>query len=94
MRIETAGIPSQLLAEYATIPIAFEVTSVLSAQSRADQSFILAESRLDTPYIKDYDAFGDRPLDWAPIRHVTVGPVPGAGRRSEPWRRNSSSSLK
>ena len=65
MRIETAGIPSQLLAEYATIPIAFEVTSVLSAQRGADRSFILAECRLDTPYIKDYDAFGDRPLDWA-----------------------------
>ena len=65
MRIETAGIPSQLLAEYATIPIAFEVTSVLSAQTGADQSFILAESRLDSPYIKDYDACGDRALDWA-----------------------------
>jgi GNAT superfamily N-acetyltransferase len=28
-RIETAGIPSPLLAEYAAIPIAFEVTSTL-----------------------------------------------------------------
>jgi GNAT superfamily N-acetyltransferase len=65
MKIETAGIPSQLLAEYATIPIAFEVTSVLSAQKGADQSFILLESRVDSSYIKDYDAVGDRPLDWA-----------------------------
>lgn len=65
MQIETASIPSQLLAEYAVIPIAFDVASVLSAQKDADRSFILTERRLDSPYVKNYDAIGDRPLDWA-----------------------------
>ena len=65
MRIETAGIPSSLLVEYATIPIAFEVTSALSTQNSTDRSFVLTERHLDSPYVKDYDAIGDSPLDWA-----------------------------
>jgi GNAT superfamily N-acetyltransferase len=65
MTIETAGIPSPLLAEYATVPIAFDVTSVLSTKQDTDRSFVLTECRLDSPYVKDYDAIGDRPLDWA-----------------------------
>ena len=65
MRIETARVPSQVLAEYAAIPIAFEVTSVLSAHKGADRSFVLSECRLDSSYIKDYDAIGERPQDWA-----------------------------
>jgi GNAT superfamily N-acetyltransferase len=65
MKIETARIPSQLLAEYAAISIAFEVTSVLSARKGSDRLFDLTERRLDSPYIKDYDAVGDRPWDWA-----------------------------
>jgi hypothetical protein len=65
MTIETAGIPSQLLAEYAAVPIAFEVTSVLSAQRVTGGSFVLTERRLESPYVKDYDVIGDRPQDWA-----------------------------
>src|SRR5262245_27163411 len=65
MRIETAGIPSPLLVEYATIPIAFEAAAVLSAQQDANRSFVLTEHPIHSPYIKDYDAIGDRPLDWA-----------------------------
>jgi GNAT superfamily N-acetyltransferase len=71
MRIDTAGIPTYLLAEYATIPIAFEVASVMSAQKNADRPFTLTERHLDSPYVKDYDAIGgDRPLDW-PARFDT-----------------------
>lgn len=65
MRIETAAIPSPLLAEYAAVPIAFEVRSVLSAETGIGGSFTLTEHRLDRPYVKDYDAIGDGPLDWA-----------------------------
>ena len=46
-RIETAGIPSPRLAEYATVPIAFEVISVLSAQQDPAGSFVLTERRLE-----------------------------------------------
>jgi GNAT superfamily N-acetyltransferase len=65
MKIETGGIPSSLLVEYATVPIAFEVTSVLSAQNGSDRAFVLTEHRIDPPYVKDYDAITDRPADWA-----------------------------
>ncbi len=65
MRIESAGVPGALLAEYAAIPIAFEVISVLSAQPDTDQSFVLIEHPVERPYIKDYDTIGDRPQDWA-----------------------------
>jgi ribosomal protein S18 acetylase RimI-like enzyme len=65
MTIETAGVPSQLLADYAAVPIAFEVTSVLSALKGTERPFELTASSVDPPYVKDYDAIGDRPLDWA-----------------------------
>src|SRR5262245_10962741 len=65
MKIETARVPSPLLVEYAAIPIAFEVASVLSVRDSADQRFVLVESRLDSPYVKNYDALDDGPLHWA-----------------------------
>jgi len=65
MMIETADVSSRLLVAYAAVPIAFEVTSVLSARRAADQSFVLTEHALESPYVKDYDAIGDGPLDWA-----------------------------
>jgi hypothetical protein len=71
MTIETVGIPGQLLAEYAAVSIAFEVTSVLSPQKGTDQLFALTERRLDSPYVKDYDAIGDRPWDWAARFHTS-----------------------
>ena len=49
----------------AAVPIAFEVTSVLSAQNSTDRSSVLTERHLDSAYVKDYDAIGDRPLDWS-----------------------------
>jgi len=66
MQIETAGIPSLLVAEYDAIPIAFDVTSILVAHQRnRSLPFVLAQHLVDRPYLKDYDAIGDRPRDWA-----------------------------
>ena len=63
--IETAAIPSPLVAEYAAIPIAFEVTSVVSVEQDGDGPFVLVEHPVARPYVKDYDAIGDGPRDWA-----------------------------
>jgi hypothetical protein len=61
-KIETAGVVSSLVAEYEAIPIAFEVTSLLAAHRPGDrQPFVLAESPIDQPYVKDYDTISDRP---------------------------------
>ena len=65
MWIETARIPSQLLVDYSAIPIAFKVSSVVSAEKGADRPFVLTEHRVEPPYLKDYDAVGACPRDWA-----------------------------
>jgi GNAT superfamily N-acetyltransferase len=66
MTIEvTSARSSQPVAEYASIPIAFEVKSVFSAQAGVDGAFVLIEDPVAHPYIKDYDAHGERPEDWA-----------------------------
>ena len=65
LTIAIAGPTAALLAEYATIPIAFEVKAVFSAEARRDGGFHLAEHRLTAPYLKDYDSFApDRPQSW------------------------------
>jgi GNAT superfamily N-acetyltransferase len=65
MMIEMAGVSSELMAEYAAIPIAFDVTSVLSAKASSGRSFLLTESAVVHPYVKDYDAVSERPRKWA-----------------------------
>ncbi len=65
MTIESAGVPGGLVAEYAAIPIAFRVTSRLSAERGSDGSFVLSEQVVEPGYIKDYDAITERPDVWA-----------------------------
>ena len=68
MSIAVSEEPITALAEYARIPIAFEVNRVLDiavpALGRA--GFVLSDRRIDTePYVKDYDAIkGEGPLQW------------------------------
>jgi GNAT superfamily N-acetyltransferase len=61
------GGPADELAEYARIPIAFEVRSVLDVEARGGGlgGFALAERAVEVPWIKDYDQGEDRPLRWA-----------------------------
>lgn len=66
-RVELAADPAAALADYAGVPIAFQVRSVLDVSSADDGSggFVLTERRLDTPYLKDYDALpGEHPSGW------------------------------
>ncbi len=68
MRVEAAPDPAAALREYASVPIAFEVRSVLdvSEQDEGPAGFLLTERRLDAPYVKDYDAIpGEHPAGWA-----------------------------
>jgi ribosomal protein S18 acetylase RimI-like enzyme len=63
--IESASVPGRLVAEYATIPIAFPVTSRMCAEHGSDGAFVLTEHVVDPAYIKDYDAVSERPDSWA-----------------------------
>lgn len=60
--------PVTLLAEYARIPMRFEVESVFDVVvgNRGLGSLVLLERRLDKPWTKDYDAIdGEGPAEWA-----------------------------
>ncbi|HEU0076297.1 MAG TPA: GNAT family N-acetyltransferase [Longimicrobiaceae bacterium] len=66
--VDVAEEPAAALADYASIPIVFEVRSVLDVADSADGSggWVLTERRLDAPYLKDYDAIpGEHPGGWA-----------------------------
>jgi GNAT superfamily N-acetyltransferase len=70
MEIEVRQDSVTNLAEYASIPIAFEVNSALDIAGTFDGEprFELTERSLSTPYIKDYDAIdGEHPTQW-PVR--------------------------
>jgi GNAT superfamily N-acetyltransferase len=68
MRVEVSEQTLTALAEYASVPIAFEVNTVLEVteQGKNFGEFILTERRLDVPYVKNYDAIaGEQPHLWA-----------------------------
>jgi ribosomal protein S18 acetylase RimI-like enzyme len=68
IRVEVSEEPITALEEHASIPIAFEVDSVLDVQESGNspREFLLTERRLEVPYIKDYDAIaGGQPQQWA-----------------------------
>jgi ribosomal protein S18 acetylase RimI-like enzyme len=63
MRIESYSFDFDLLSEYATIPIAFEVRSVLRVEAVENGlgGLRLVEETVTPPSIKDYDACEDGP---------------------------------
>jgi GNAT superfamily N-acetyltransferase len=66
MSIEVIREELDRLPEHGRIPIAFEVRSVLDV-TVADgglESVVLRERTLASPYLKDYDSFGESPGDW------------------------------
>ena len=68
MDIEVSENPKANLAEYATIPISFQVRSVFDVTDRRAEhgEFVLVERDLDVHYLKDYDAIeGNHPTQWA-----------------------------
>lgn len=68
MRVDVGAEPITRLAEYASVPIAFEVRRVLELSVRRNGlgGFALTERSLAAPYVKDYDAInGEHPTQWA-----------------------------
>jgi GNAT superfamily N-acetyltransferase len=64
--IEIREVGRERLAEYARIPIAFEVRTVYRVES-LDLGFRLVEEPVTEPYLKDYDALDNadgRVLNW------------------------------
>ncbi len=68
MAIEVNEDPVTVVAEYADIPIAFEVSEIFDVAAEPDGSgrFALHARHLPFPYVKDYDAIaGEGPAQWA-----------------------------
>ena len=66
MNVEVSEEPISALADYASIPIAFEVSTFLDVKDGRNGEFVLTERKLAAPYIKDYDAVsGETPNQWA-----------------------------
>ena len=65
MSINVIEEPAAALAEYADIPIAFEVREIFEVLAEADGSVQLEARRLPVCYVKDYDALHDSPMRWA-----------------------------
>jgi ribosomal protein S18 acetylase RimI-like enzyme len=61
--MEIVGESLPYLADYASVPISFEVLTVLDAVAN-DGRFILTERTVDVPYLKDYDQH-EPPPTWA-----------------------------
>jgi GNAT superfamily N-acetyltransferase len=73
MKIEVREELMTTLEQYASIPIAFEVGSILHvmATTNGPGEFVLTERSLDIPYVKDYDSInGEEPAQWA--RHFDI----------------------
>jgi len=67
MTIDIREEPVTILAAYARIPIVFTVDHILdvAADGNNPGGFMLSDRRLETPYIKDYDAIdGEGPGNW------------------------------
>lgn len=66
MNVEITEASADTLADYARVPIAFEVRHVLDVEARAGglRGLGLVERALDVPYVKDYDAADGGPERW------------------------------
>ena len=66
MTMEVREEPMSSLADYARVPITFEVRMVLDivACDRGLGGFVLVERAVEAPYVKDYDALDGGPAQW------------------------------
>lgn len=72
MKISIEEISPDLLAEYAQVPIKVEVKSIYMVELNDNGlgGMILREVPVE-PYVKDYDAYGETPVDWSKKFNLT-----------------------
>jgi hypothetical protein len=65
MKLEILEIPPDRLAEYASVPSALEVRSILQVELiQGGLGGMRLQEVSVNPYIKDYDAHGETVVDW------------------------------
>lgn len=81
MQVRVVQESAAELREYASIPIAFEVSEILDPPllDTARSSVDFRTRAVDVPYVKDYDSYaGHSPLDWASRFDITDWGILGA----------------
>lgn len=73
MNVTTIEPTPDLLAQYGAIPMRLEVRSILEVTlvEGGMGGLTMQERPVTSPWLKDYDADGDRPRDWARIFDVS-----------------------
>ena len=73
MPVQIVEIGPDRLADYASIPIQFEVKSTLQVElvDGGLGGMLLRQVPVEPPYVKDYDSYGEYPTDWPKLFDVT-----------------------
>ncbi len=73
MAVQIVEIGTDRLADYASVPIKFEVKSTLQVElvDGGLGGMLLRQVPVEKPYVKDYDAYGEYPTDWPKLFDVT-----------------------
>ncbi|MBE3037393.1 MAG: hypothetical protein IMZ62_01050 [Chloroflexi bacterium] len=73
MAVQIVEIGTDRLADYASVPIKFEVKSTLQVElvDGGLGGMLLRQVPVEKPYAKDYDAYGEIPTDWPKLFDVT-----------------------
>jgi len=73
MPVQIVEIGPERLADYASIPSRFEVKSILQVElvDGGLGGMLLHRVPVKKPYVKDYDSYGELPIDWPKQFDVT-----------------------
>jgi len=73
MPVQIIEVGPERLADYARVPIKFEVKSSLQVElvDGGLGGMLLHQVPVEKPYIKDYDSYGEYPVDWPERFDVT-----------------------
>jgi len=73
MQVQIIEIVPERLIDYASVPIRFEVRSILQVElvDGGLGGMLLRQVPVEKPYVKDYDAYGELPTDWPKLFDVT-----------------------
>jgi GNAT superfamily N-acetyltransferase len=73
MPVQINEIGPDRLVEYSSVPISLEVRSILQVELLEGGlgGMLLRQEPVESPYIKDYDSYGELPTDWPRLFDVT-----------------------
>jgi ribosomal protein S18 acetylase RimI-like enzyme len=73
MQVQIVEVGPERLAEYARVPIKFEVKSSLQVElvDGGLGGMLLRQVPVERPFVKDYDSYGETPRDWPKLFDVS-----------------------